>query len=329
MRFLNPELASWFLGLPIAFGAWYLHVYAKRRFRERASMGPHLRELSRLSTARRDRISLIAAILAISFLTLALMRPQLMLERRSPDVERADLIVVLDRSASMRARDVAPSRFGRAVAELRTFLSRKPDGIDRVGLVGFAGTSLIISHLTRDLNSLFFYLDWIEEDNELRFGTDLGAALASARELARKDARPTRKIVLLLSDGDDHGGQLAGEVAALRGEDTRVYTIGIGSDSDVPIPLGGRGSATGFLQDESGNVVKTRFTEATLRDIAVQTRGRYFRSVTGGELAAAMESVVDRERRIVGSSVTTEYRDVYRECLALGAAAMLLVLLTL
>src|SRR5688572_20295597 len=329
MRFLTPHLALWLLAVPFVVGAWYLYVHQKRRFRERASIGPHLQALSRVTTRARDRIALVAAVLAIAFVTLALMRPQVTLEQRVPDHERTDLIVVLDRSVSMRARDIRPSRSARAIQEIRTFLARKPDGIDRVGLVGFAGTALVVSHPTRDLNSLMFYLDWIEEDAELRFGTDLGAALASARELARKDRRPTRKFMLVVSDGDDQGRQLETELAALRSEQTRVYTIGIGSEREVPIPVPAEGGAPSFLRDENGNLVKTRFVETTLRRIADQTRGQYFRSVTGGELADAMARVAERERKVVGWTVSTEYRDVYRECLAAGAAALFILLLML
>jgi Ca-activated chloride channel homolog len=329
MRFLTPQLAVWFLAVPVAFGAWYLHVYQKRRFRERASIGVHLLPLSRLSTRTRDGITLGSALLAIVCATLALMRPQIAGERRVPEYERTDMIVVLDRSVSMRARDIQPSRFARAIQELRTFVARKPEQIDRVGLVGFAGTALVVSHLTRDLNSLLFYLDWIEEDDEVRLGTDLGAALASARELARKDRRPTRKVMLVVSDGDDQGTQLDAELAALRSAQTRVYTIGIGSARDVPIPVSSGSGPGSFLQDENGNLVRTRFVETTLRRIADQTGAQYFRSVTGGELADAMARVVDRERTIVGWTVSTEYRDVYRPFLAAAAAALFILLLTL
>ena len=329
MRFLAPHLASWLLALPLAFGAWYLHVHQKRSFRDRASIGPHLQAVSRLTSGRRDMVALGAAFAAITFVTLALMRPQVVLEQRTPDHERTDLIVVLDRSVSMRARDIQPSRFARAIREIRTFLARKPEGIDRVGLVGFAGTALIVSHLTRDLNSLMFYLDWIEEDDEVRLGTDLGAALASARELARKDRRPTRKLVLVVSDGDDQGGQLDSELAALRAEQTRVYTIGVGSEREVPIPISTESGAPSFLQDENGSLVKTRFVETTLRRIADQTGGRYFRSATGEELADAMKRVTERERKVIGWTVSTEYRDIYRECLAAAATAILVLLLTL
>jgi len=329
MRFLAPHLALWLLAVPFAFGAWYLYVHQKHRFRERASIGLHLQPLSRLSTRVRDGLTLGSALLAIVFATLALMRPQIVSERRLPEYERTDLIVVLDRSVSMRARDIEPSRYARAIQEIRTFLTRKPDQVDRVGLVGFAGTALVVSHFTRDVNALLFYLDWIEEDDEVRFGTDMGAALASARELARKDRRPTRKVMLVVSDGDDQGSQLDAELAALRAAQTRVYTIGIGSARDVPIPVSSAEGRSSFLQDENGNLVRTRFVETTLRRIADRTGGQYFRSVTGGELADAMDRLVERERKIVGWTVSTEYRDVYRVCLAAAAAALFLLLLTL
>ena len=88
---------------------------------------------------------------------------------------------MLDRSASMRAHDVSPSRFARATEEIRTFLKNKPENIDRVGLVGFASSSLILSYLTRDIDNVAFYLDWIEEDPQTFLGTNIGAALKNER----------------------------------------------------------------------------------------------------------------------------------------------------
>src|SRR2546421_619639 len=82
---------------------------------------------------------------------------------RVPAYERQDIVFVLDRSASMRAHDVAPSRFLRATAELRNFLRYKPDTIDRIGLVGFADASVVLSYLTGNIDSVAFYLDWIDE----------------------------------------------------------------------------------------------------------------------------------------------------------------------
>jgi Ca-activated chloride channel homolog len=326
MRFLRPELAIWFLGLPVAFGAWYLHVHAKRRFRARSAIGPRI---SRLTSSARDLLSLAAALAAVAALTLAMMRPQLLMQHREAEFEREDLILMLDRSASMRAEDIAPSRFDRAVREIKTFLAAKPDAIDRVGLVGFAGNALIVSHLTRDLNSLFFYLDWISEDRQPQFGTDIGAAITSARDLSRKDNRPTRKVFLVLSDGDEQGQQLSLALAAMRIDQVPVYTIGIGSDAQVPIPLIKEAAGVTYLQDDEGRMVYTKFNETTLRGIATVTGGRYYRSTTGEELVEAMRGVAERERKIIGYKTTTEYRDLYRDSLAVAAACALIVLLTL
>lgn len=319
-------MARWLIALPLALLFWLSYVHAKRRFRREAAFGPVLRGLSRLSGASRDVAALTAAAVALAALALALMRPQVFVESRQPEYERQDLVLVLDRSASMGAEDVPPSRSRRAIEEIKAFLAHKPEGIDRVGLVGFAGTSIILSRLTRDLDSLFFYLDWIQGDREPHFGTDIAGALASARELVRKDGRPTRKILLMLSDGDDEGRQLARQLAALREEGTPVHCIGIGSDRDAPIPVAREGGGTQFLQDERGELLKARFEESTLRAIASSTGGRYFRSTTGRELAGAMREVARQERRVVGWKSSAEYRDAHRPALMAAAAAAFLLL---
>src|SRR4029077_10892392 len=127
-----------------------------------------------------------------------------------------DLVIMLDRSASMNARDIAPSRFARATQEIRNLVRRKPDGIDRIALIGFADAAVVLSYLTEDADSLLFYFDWIDRDPTPLFGTNLGEALTSAMDVARKDDRPTRKIFLVVSDGEDFGPELRRAVAAVR-----------------------------------------------------------------------------------------------------------------
>jgi Ca-activated chloride channel family protein len=257
------------------------------------------------------------------------MRPQILLQVRVPEYDKDDLILIFDRSASMRAEDVRPSRFTRAVTEIKAFLTRKPDTIDRVGLIGFAGTSLMLSPLTRDMNNLFFYLDWMAEDPEPRFGTDIGNALASARQLAGKDRRPTHKVFLVLSDGDDQGSALRGQLTLLQAERTHVYTIGIGSDRPVTIPVVDAEGKKTLLTDENGGPVRTRLNESTLRLIAADTGGRYVRSVTGAELKPAMDSAVRRERQVIGFSTRVDYLDVYRHCLIAAGLSSFVLLLAL
>ncbi len=320
MKFLRPEFAAWWQLLPLLVTVWTVRLYYVTRQRRRLAVDPRFASLSRRSSWVREAAVLVLMLLCASSMVFALMQPQAMLTRKTPEYERQDLVLMLDRSASMRAHDISPSRFGRATTEIRNFLEQKPEGVGRVGLVGFAGSSIVLSYLTSDLQTVAFYLDWIQNDPQTLLGTDIGGALKNAREVERKDDRPTRKTFLLISDGEDYGVELAKQVAGFRNDGLRVHCIGIGSEEEVPIPVINPDGREAFLRDDAGRVVRTKFEEGTLRSIAAQTGGRYARSSTGGELAAAIEEIVKGERRILGWRTTTEYRDLY--AMALAAAAV-------
>jgi Ca-activated chloride channel family protein len=321
MRFLRPDLLSWSIVIPLLVASWSIHARLRRRFRQRTAIDRRFAPLSRRSTWRRDAAVLGAAIVAASAVVFALMRPQLLLAARVPDYERQDLIVMLDRSVSMRARDLTPSRFARATRELRTLLREKPEGVDRIGLVGFADSSVVLSYLTGDVESLLFYLDWLDGESVVLFGTNIGAALKSAMDVAKKDNRPTRKRFLLISDGEDQGGELGPALDTFRRDGYRVDCIGIGSSEAVPIPLTSSDSADTYLRDDAGRRVTTTFDEATLVRVASGTGGRYVRSTTGSELARAISDVVRADRRILGWRSSTDYRDLYPIALAVAAVA--------
>ena len=325
MRFLHPELAVWLLALTVLVTVWAVHARIRRRFRN-AVLSSQLKTRSRMTAWSHDAAVLLCAATAWTAVVIALMRPQWLVESQTPEYQREDLVIVLDHSASMGARDVAPSRFARATQEIKAFLAHKPDFIDRVGLVEFSGTSLILSHLTRDIDSVSFYLDWIRETPDVRFGTDLGAALATARDLVRKDDRTTTKVFLIISDGADQGTQLAKELAMIRDERTRVYTIGIGADPEAVIPVVNADDLETLLQGDDGRPLTAGFDESTLRDIAAQTGGRYVRSTSGADISLALRDLVRRERPLLALTATTEYRDFYRESLMVAAVAMGLLL---
>jgi Ca-activated chloride channel family protein len=307
MRMLRPEYLRWALVLPVLAAAWAAHAYYRRA--PRAS----------------DILVFVASLTAGGALLAALVRPQVLLAQRIPEVERQDLVVLLDRSASMHATDIEPSRLERATLELRTLLREKPDGIDRVGLVGFADAALILSYLTRDADSLLFYLDWIDRERQTLLGTDIGAALASGREVVRKDTRPSNKVFLLVSDGEDYGATLARELATFREAGLRVHCVGVGGEAPQPVPLLDAAGPARVLRDESGAVVTTTFSETTLRQVATATGGRFVRSRSGRELAAAIAHLVRGERRIVGWRTASEYHDLYPAALAVAAVAAALL----
>lgn len=317
MRVLRPELAGWLLSIPLMAVVWYVHYHYKWRRRGSDVTAARVRALSRRSTPRHDVVVLMLAALTVVLLTAAMIRPQVLVTLRTPELERQDLILILDRSVSMNARDIRPSRLGRAIDEIKSFLQRKPETIDRVALVGFASTSVPLAYPTRDLDSIFFYLDWAREDPTPMYGTNIGGALTSALALARRDPQEgVPPLFVVISDGEDDGQELERAVATFRRENLRVHSIGIGSYETVPMPVSGVDGRETFLEDEAGQVLMTRFDEATLQQLSGSTGGRYFRSVTGGELRAALDEAAVAERRQIGWVTTTEYRDLYLFLLA-------------
>jgi Ca-activated chloride channel family protein len=329
MTILRPDLAPWALLVPLMVAFWMIHRRFRGAFRRQFAIAPRFATLSRRSTALRDIAALVTGLLAASALSVALLRPQAALVHRVPEYERQDLVILLDRSASMKARDIRPSRFSRATLEIRNVVRQKPDGIDRMALIGFADAAVVLSYLTEDADSLLFYLDWIDAEPAPLFGTNIGAALTSAIEVARKDDRPTRKLFLIVSDGEDYGRELRRALTAARAAGYRVNCIGIGGEDAVPIPVRGIDGQEVFLRDDTGQPLTTRFGEGTLRDIATATGGQYRRSTSGDELRQAIAAIIGGERRLLGWRTSTDRRDLYPAFLALAvlAAAGLSVLL--
>jgi Ca-activated chloride channel homolog len=328
MRFLHPQLALWLVVVPATALFCMLRLLYRRYSRRRQGVQPRFAPVSRRSGYGRDLAVTTLACAAVALLVGAAARPQLLREQRAPEYERQDLVVILDRSVSMRARDVLPSRAERALAELKTFLQRKPEEIDRVGLVGFAATPLVLSYLTRDVGSLLFYLDWLKDDPSVLYGTDIGAAVSSAMEVVARDKQAGRKLFLIISDGEDDGGTLVNAAAAARRRGISVHSIGIGSPDPAVIPVTRRGERDEFLRDDTGRVVKTQFNEASLKSVAAATNGRYLRSQSSGDVLAALDSIVRADRRRTGTRTIYAYLDVYRVLLAAALAAVVLLVAT-
>ena len=322
-------MLEWLLILPALVACWMIQNHYRRRVSRASPIAPRFLALSRRTSARTRAATLASAVTCAGAMVFALARPQAIVATRDPQFERQDLIIVLDRSVSMRAHDIAPSRLVRATSEIRNFLRHRPDAIDRVALVGFADSSLVLSYPTADMGSLFFYLDWIDDDASPLFGTNMGGALVKALALVNTDQRKTQKLFLLISDGEDLGAELDTALSMLRAARIRVHCVGIGSDAPVPIRLRTSGSGESILLDEENRPIMTQFSESTLRRIAETTGGRYVRSSTGSEMAAAINTIVRGERKLVGWKTTTDYRDLYGAGLtvALVAGAVLWLIL--
>ena len=217
------------------------------------------------------RIGLIGVALLLAIFSLA--GPSWGFSWEKVERRGVDLVVALDLSRSMLAQDVAPDRLTAAKREIRDLLSLLEG--DRVGLVVFAGSAFIQCPLTLDYNAFEVFLSQLDPGWVPIGGTDLGAAVRTATETFIAQERSGRAVVLI-TDGEDHGGDLREAAKEAKAEGVHVFVVGIGSPEGVPIP-DGKG---GFIKD-GGRVVLSKLDEGALKELAMTTGGSYVRSVSG------------------------------------------------
>lgn len=321
MRFLNPEASWWLAVVPILITAWIVHARARARLA--AQLG------WRLPGRRREIVLLALALIGAGAVIFALARPQIRREIDEPQFATVDVVLLVDRSASMFATDVAPTRFARAIAELRRLLSAGRERFGRVALIEFSSSALVLSTFTRDLDAIAFYLGWIQEDTTLRFGTDLVTALTQARELIGRDRQATRKVVVIVSDGDSQETELAESLTALSASKIPVFTAAIGVDSRAPILMRAAGGVPSPVTDDAGRPLSADTDPTILEQIARMTGGRFVSAPAGVGLADRLAEAIGRTPSIVGTSRVIKHRDLYRPALfvaAMCAAAMVFIL---
>ena len=208
-------------------------------------------------------------VLALLIVTLA--RPQLSQSREHKFTEGIDILLVLDISESMRAEDFEGSnRIQTAKSVVNDFLMHRQN--DRIGLVVFAGESFTLCPLTSDYSVLAELLSDVEI-GQLKDGTAIGDALATATHRLRTSESET-KIVILLTDGENNAGSIEPGTAASFAQsfEIKVYTIGMGKEGGARIPYADTTFGKRYRE------VLTYLDEDTLKQIANITGGRYFRA---------------------------------------------------
>ena len=224
-------------------------------------------------------------IIALALLIVALARPQGVEENARTNTEGIDIVLAIDVSGSMLARDFKPDRITAAKEVAGDFIADRTG--DRLGLVVFAGEAFTQSPLTTDQGTLQTLLGRIRS-GLIEDGTAIGNGLATAiNRLRESDAKS--KVVILLTDGVNNRGEIAPLTAAeiAKAQGIRVYTIGVGTRGMAPYP------AADIYGNPTGGTVmaKVEIDEKTLASIAELTGGRYFRATDKATLKAIYDEI--------------------------------------
>ena len=252
--------------------------------------------------------------IAIALIIIALARPRTSQEVQKVDTEGIDIVLTMDVSTSMLARDFKPDRIGAAKDIAIEFIASRPS--DRIGIVVFAGESFTQSPLTSDRVTLINLMKEIET-GLIEDGTAIGNGLATA--VARlKDSDAKSKVVILLTDGVNNCGEISPITAAeiARTFNVRDNTIGVGAKGTAPYPVQ---TPWGIELQQ----VRVEIDEPLLQEIASKTGGKYFRATDNTKLMEIYGEINEMEK----SKTTVESFPVYTELFMKYAVAALIALL--
>ena len=317
MNFEYPSVL-WLLAVPLLLVGLYL-------YRELAGRRPHLRVSTAtpwteggrtiLSVIRHLPFALRTA--ALCLIIVALARPRSSTEVEKVDAEGIDIILAMDVSTSMFARDFKPDRISAAKDIAIEFISQRPS--DRMGIVVFAGESYTQCPLTTDRATLINLMKEVQTDL-IEDGTTIGNGLATAVARMMDSEAPSR-VVILLTDGVNNSGEVAPQTAAeiAKTYGVRVYTIGVGANGMAPYPVM---TPWGVEMQQ----VQVEIDEELLKGISETTGGRYFRATDNTKLAEIYSEINKMEK----ARTTVDSFPVYKELFGrFGLAALVCLLLEL
>lgn len=297
---------------------WFWKKRAQKRFIDKDL-------LDRLSPNRslfKSVLKITVLCLAIALMSFALVNPKIGTKLETVKREGVDIVFALDVSKSMLVEDIAPNRLEKS-KQLITQILNSLAG-DRVGIIGYAGSAFPQVPITTDFSAVKLFLANMNTD----MVSSQGTAIAEAVHLAQSfydDEDQKNRILILLSDGEDHEGNISriAEEAAAKG--IRIFTIGVATVEGGPIPIKKNGVLQYYLRDRNNEQVISRLGEDTMKEIARITNGEYLHGANTKEVVDRINSVLSgMDKQEFETMQFSDFQDQFQWFL--GGALFLLVL---
>ena len=296
MEFAHPHFAEphwlWLaVAAPLLLIALQRYAAAARRRQLATLAAPQfLKDLTRSHSPARRALKNLLLGLAVAGVGVALARPQWGVRELAGQALGEDIVFAVDCSRSMLAADVSPNRLERAKLSVLEFVRRHGRG--RVGLVAFAGQAFLQCPLTFDYGAFEDALRALDDRTIVVPGTDIGRALDEAFHAMEKTDRP--KVVVLLTDGEDLEQSGVKVAESLAGQGIVVFAVGVGTEAGAEIQVANDQGQPELVLDSKGEVVRSRLDQATLRKIALATKGDYYPLGSLGEGLAKVRLAVEK-----------------------------------
>ena len=318
LELTNPEFLWLLLLIPLV-AIWYFLMRKKDTARLKIANTKGFAEQSLL--AKFKPLLYVLRLLALTALILSMARPRnVEVSKKTKTTRGIDIVMAIDVSASMLAKDLRPNRLEALKGVATNFVNKRPN--DRIGIVVYAGESFTQTPITSDkrivINTIR-KLHW----GDLEGGTAIGMGLGSAVNRL-KDSKAISKVIILLTDGVNNSGFVDPRTATELAKELeiKVYTIGLGTNGTAQFPV---------ARDANGKLIfrmqPVEIDEELLKYIAEQTDGEYFRATDNEKLASIYDEINKLEKTEVEEFKYYNYQEKYRPLILLGGLLIVLEML--
>lgn len=308
--------------IPVIVVVFLLLLVWKRTVQKRFVDKELLKKLSPSRSLFKSVLKVLVLCLAIACLSFALVNPKIGTKLETVKREGVDIVFALDVSKSMLAEDIAPNRLEKS----KQLITQIINGLagDRIGIIGYAGSAFPQVPITSDFSSAKLFLSGMNTD----MVSSQGTAITQAIELAQTfydDEDQTNRVLFIISDGEDHEGNVSAiaEEAAEKG--IRIFTIGVGTLEGGPIPIKENGVLQYYKRDQNNEQVITRLSEETLKEIAKTANGEYIDGSNTKVVVDQVKAILNgMDKKEFEAKQFTDFKDQFQWFLA--GALFLLVL---
>lgn len=279
---------------------------AQKRFAERRL----LERLSPNQSLFKSILKILVLCAGFGCLSLALVNPKIGTKLETVRSQGVDIVFAVDVSKSMLAEDIAPNRLEKSKQLVAQIINNLAS--DRVGIIAYAGKAFPQLPITTDYASAKMFLQNMNTD----MLSSQGTAIREAIQLAKTyydDEEQTNRVLIIISDGEDHEGEVVDIAEEAKEEGIRILTIGVGDVKGGPIPIKRNGVVLNYKKDSNGETVITRLDEGTLREIAQETDGVYINGRNTSEVVDTIKEVLERmDKKEFESKQIADYKDQFQ-----------------
>lgn len=289
---LEEKIWFWaFVVIPVILVAFMLLQYWRQRAQKRFANSKILERLSPNQSLLKSIMKIVVISLAFACLTIALINPKIGTKLETVRSQGVDIVFAVDVSKSMLAEDIAPNRLEKSKQLVTQIINNLVS--DRIGIIAYAGTAYPQLPITTDYASAKMFLRNMNTDMLSSQGTAINEAIELAKTFYNDDEQ-TSRVLIIISDGEDHS-DVAAEVAEEASEEgIRIFTIGVGDIKGGPIPIKRNGIVLNYKKDNNGETVITKLNEDTLKNIANEANGAYINGKVTDNVVESIKEILIR-----------------------------------